>query len=274
MKRAILYILILAALAGCVKKTEWPLSGSVPGVIVVDGTLTDEVKKQSVRINYPVGNLNDTPVPVTGANVVINNEDSTWQLTEDPAGSGIYTTKDDFSAMPGKNYTLLIFYKENVYSAKASMIPGAVFDPLHYVKDDGDDLYQIDFVASTFNTGSSAMWEVLLDWSKVPGYEHADSASCHKQMLFYTLPTLDVSEIFPPGMQEITFPAGTMIAERRYSLSADHAAFIRSLLLETNWQGGLFCSAPANVETNMSNGAVGFFGVCAVTEIVFTISDK
>ena len=101
----------------------------------------------------------------------------------------------------------------------------------------------------------------------VPGYEQADSASTHARMLFYTLPTLDVSEIFAPEMEQISFPAGTNITERRYSLTPQHAEFVRELMLETQWAGGYFNVAAANVTTNLSSGAKGFFGLCAVTSL-------
>jgi len=86
-------------------------------------------------------------------------------------------------------------------------------------------------------------------------------------LLFYTLPTLDVSEIFAPQMEAVNFPSGTRITERRYSLAPEHAAFIRELLLETNWAGGIFNEAAANVTTNFSAGAYGFFGICSVTAL-------
>jgi len=152
------------------------------------------------------------------------------------------------------------------------MTPGFVFNPLQYTKNEGDDLFHIDYVASAFNTGLPAMWEVFLDWSKVQGFEQTDSLACQKRMLFYTLPTLDVSEIFAPEVEKISFPLGTRITQKRYALSPNHAEFIRTLLSETNWQGGLFCSTPANVLTNLSNGAIGYFGVCAVTELSFPVT--
>lgn len=272
MRRSILFILFLLFLAGCVEKADWPVSGDPPDMIIVDGILTDEQKSQSVRITYPVNQLNETPLPVTGANVVINNEDSTYQLMESSANPGVYITNNKFSATLGKNYSLLIFYKDKVYSAKSYMVPGVIFDPMTYIKNEGDDLYHIDFVASSFNTVDPAMWEVSLDWSKVPGYQQADSLTCQKRLLFYTLPTLDVSEVFAPEMEKISFPAGTKVTEKRYSLTPDHAEFIRTLLAETNWQGGFFCSAPANIRTNLSNGAAGYFGVCAVTEVSFLVA--
>jgi hypothetical protein len=43
-----------------------------------------------------------------------------------------------------------------------------------------------------------------------------------------------------------------------------HAAFIRTLLSETEWRGGLFDVQPGNVQTNLSEGAVGYFAVSTV----------
>ena len=86
-------------------------------------------------------------------------------------------------------------------------------------------------------------------------------------MLFYTLPTLDVSQIFAPPVEAVSFPAGTVITESRYSLTPEHAGFVREMLLETSWQGGLFSSVPANVTTNLSDGAVGWFGACGKTTL-------
>jgi hypothetical protein len=72
--------------------------------------------------------------------------------------------------------------------------------------------------------------------------------------------------VFAPNSQNINFPMGTVLIQRRYSLTDEHATFIRSLLLETAWQGGLFNTASANITTNLSQGAVGFFGACGVVE--------
>jgi hypothetical protein len=151
------------------------------------------------------------------------------------------------------------------------MNEGSLFRELTYARDDGNGMYYVDWVASAFSLESAAMWELLIDWSHVAGYESLDSADNHARMLFYTLPTLDVSEVFAPRMESLFFPAGTVITERRYSLTSAHAEFIRGMLLETNWTGGVFPVAPANVGTNLSDGARGYFGACAVTELSVTV---
>jgi hypothetical protein len=267
MRLRITYLFLLLALAGCVKETTWTSPGDAPRLLAVDAILTSERKTQVITINRPVSDLNDTAKPVNGATVLVHSADSTWNLTETPSGSGKYITPASFMALIGKTYTLNIFYDGAVYSAKASMVAGKTFDPLFYLPDAGGNLYHIDYVASAFSSSSPAMWEILLDWSAVPGYSGQDPSRCRARMLFYTLPTLDVSEIFAPVVEQVSFPAGTSITERRYSLSPAHAEFIRELLLETGWQGGLFPTQAANVSTNLSAGALGFFGVCDVTEL-------
>jgi hypothetical protein len=271
MKKLLLLIGLLLALQSCVKKTGWPVKDTTPVKIIVDAILTDEVRSHRVSLTYAVSQLNESPRPVSGAGVIISNEDSTWALTELPSNSGMYMTPSSFFAKSGKTYTLLISHNNQIYSAKAAMVHGSFFPELRYLKNEQNNLYYVDWVANAFSTADAAMWELQMNWSAVPGYEHLDSLSTHARMLFYTLPTLDVSEVFAPQMESVYFPAGTIITERRYSLSTEHAEFIRELLLETNWTGGLFTVASANVKTNLSNGALGFFGVCAVNELSVTV---
>ncbi|MCX6245073.1 MAG: DUF4249 family protein [Bacteroidetes bacterium] len=271
MRKLFCYIVLLILFAGCEKTVDWPLKSQQSSQIVVDGIITSENKIQTVTLSYPVTELNARPDPVTGANILISDEDSVFNFTEQPAGSGIYRSIHPFAAHEGNHYTLFISYKEQVITAKAAMTTPTSFNFLVYLPDDDDNLYHISWVASSFSTEPPAMWEVLLDWSNVTGYENSDTSTTKKRLLFYTLSTLDVSEIFAPQMEKITFPAGTVINERRYSLTPEHAEFIRELLLETQWQGGLFNSVPANVPTNLSRGAIGYFAACGVYSISQTV---
>jgi hypothetical protein len=271
MKKILIYILPFLLLLSCVKKTDWSLKSQHTDLIVVEGIITDTMGAQTITITHPVSQLNETPAPVSGANVIIADEDSVYTLIERPPNSGVYLTNSTFIAQTGKHYTLLIALNNRLYTAKATMVPGIHFNALKYSKDKGDNLYHIDSVAKAFNTSDTAMWEVLLDWSHVPGYENADPSKTKARLLYYTLPTLDVSQIFAPAVESITFPAGTIIIERRYSLTREHAEFLRTLISETNWMGGLFSTVPANVITNLSPGAVGFFAACSITSLSITV---
>ncbi len=272
MRRFWIHIALLLILSACVKEADWSVPEDGNNYIVVDGIITSEAKTQYLYIHNNKAGLNDATIPISGAVVIISNEDATYQLYEDAEEAGRYITDSIVAAQLDKSYSLLILYQENIFSAQAYMVTGKAFPELSYKKNEDGELYSIDYVASSFETEDPAMWEILVDWSSVPGYENENPDDCMKKTLFYTLPTLDVSQVFAPALEQISFPAGTKIDQRRYSLTPEHAAFIRSLLLETSWQGGVFPSDPANVSTNLSEGALGFFGVCAVNSLSLIVT--
>ncbi|MFH1296507.1 MAG: DUF4249 family protein [Bacteroidota bacterium] len=271
MKPLILPVVLLILLAGCVRQADWPLPDEPLTQVVVEAVLTDEQKAHTIALSHPVSILNGSPPGVTGATVLISTADSLWFLTEDSLHKGNYLTDSTFVATLNREYTLEINWQEKNYSAKASMVPGRVFNELVYKKNEADDWYHIDWVASAFSVHSPAMWEIFIDWSFLPGFDTLNPASCQARLLFYTLPTIDISQIFAPVVEQTYFPAGSLITERRYSLTPGHAEYLRQLLLETNWQGSLFPTANANVITNLSPGAIGYFGVCAVNELSLVV---
>lgn len=267
MKKSITYMLILL-LASCAKEADWQVDEIKENKIVVEAVITNETGRQCIMLSHSTGYMNEEPLPLSGAEVYISNEDSTWRFTEEASpGEGWYTSETDIAASYDKNYSLLILFKDHVFSAQTYMAQGKFFTELTYTRNPASDLYHISYVASSFQEEDPAMWEIMLDWSSVPGYENEDPENCRKKLLFYTLSTLDVSQVFAPLVEEVWFPAGTRIDQRRYSLTPEHEAFIRSLLLETSWQGGIFPSDPANIGSNISGGALGFFAVCAVNSL-------
>jgi hypothetical protein len=261
------------AISSCVKEAVWEPEAAPPDMLVVDALLTDEIREQTIFLGRPVSGPNEVPQPVTGATVLVSNEDSSWQFREDSLNPGNYLTPAWFSTKPGKTYTLLISLNDRIFSARSSQLPSSPFTELKYSRAD-NGLYYIDWVANAFSAGDASMWEILIDWSVVPGYENQPPEKTHARLLFYSLPTLDVSEIFAPRMEQTLFPVGALITERRYSLNSSHAAFIREMLLETNWTGGLFAVAPANLSTNLSSGATGYFGTCGVYELSLVVTAK
>jgi hypothetical protein len=264
MKKIILYVFMIFSLMSCEKKTDWSLQNQDKKLIIIDGTITDESKRQSIKLTFPVSQLNETPIPVSGATVVVSNEDSAYTLTEIPANSGIY--KHFFRGTNG-DYNLLINYKNNIFTAKTTMLPySPISQQLKDTIDNNDSWYHIIYVANAYDAENFAMYEILLDWSKNLTMNPDSSA----RLLYYTLPTIDVSQIFAPAVQSVTFPANTIITEKKYSITREHAEYIRALLSETNWQGGLFDATHANLPTNLSGGAYGFFAACGVTTIKVT----
>ncbi|MBU0763481.1 MAG: hypothetical protein KJ607_01460, partial [Bacteroidetes bacterium] len=147
------------------------------------------------------------------------------------------------------------------------------FSPLHYDTVPGrSELFYITQVSGVYSPGEPAMWEVFLDWSHVPEYELLPDSSCRARVWYYSLTTVDVSQIFSPQQEQVIFPEGTRIVEKKYSLTLQHEEFIRGMLSETVWRGGYFDVTPANITTNLSEGAIGYFGACTVDSVIIIAS--
>jgi hypothetical protein len=266
MTRILTILVLFLALSACEKQTDWSLQESKLHAVVVDGIITDEVRTQSLRLTYSTDTLNEVPLPVVGAQVIVSSNGNIYQFHESIADPGNYKSDSQFAGLPGQEYSLLVTDSNQVYSAKARMGSGIGNSfTFTYVRNTSTNLFQFNSGPDAYTTLTPAMYELILDWSNVPGYQDADPDSTHARLYYYALTTLDVSELFAPAKEKISFPAGTLIIERRYFLTNEYAAYIRALLLETTWQGGYFSSATANMPTNLSNGAMGYFAASQVT---------
>jgi hypothetical protein len=272
MYRVLAIIFTLLAFASCEKKTDWPIQKQELSQVVVDGIITDEFKTQSIRIMYSFDTLNQTPSPVDNAEIIVSGNGNVYHFHELTGNPGTYLSDLQFSGIVGQDYSLLVTISDRVYSAKASMESGTdTFISAKYEQDPSSGLFHFYWGSDPYTPLMPAMYVLLLDWSHVAGYSTMDSATTHARLLYYSLPTLDVSQLFAPAMETVKFPAGTKIIERRYSLTKEYAAYIRALLLETTWQGGYFTTASANVPSNLSSGALGYFAACSIssrTEVV------
>ena len=267
MQKLFIYLFLFMLLVSCEEQTDWPLQKADNDFIVVDGIITNELKVQTITITKPVTLLNGQPQPLSGATVLVSSNQLTHTFHEDTLHPGIYLSDKAFTGIRNQTYTLLITSGSRNYSSKAILAPPQEkFDFIGYQLNENDTLYRISKVPFPYNPFLSAMYEIQLDWSSAKGYEQVNPETCKVKLFYYALPTLDVSELFAPAFEKVTFPSGTVITERRYSLTAEHAAFLRALLLETTWQGGYFNTASSNLPTNLSVGAMGFFGACGVTE--------
>ena len=272
MKQLMFFTILSVLLLACEKSFDWTFDENNLNTIVVDGIITNVRRAHVIRITKPVALLNEKPEPVRGAAVYLFDGDAVDTLTENPKFPGFYLTDSTYRAVLNKTYHLRIEYAGKRYDAFARMVPVTPFKKLLYSYDENKNMFYIDSVAETFSSKESAMYEIIIDRSNVPGFENLPVTERVSIVYYYTLRTIDISEVFAPEKERVYFPKGTKIIERKYSLAPQHAEFIRSLLSETEWRGGYFDIAQSNVRTNISNGGLGFFGVCTVIRDSLTVN--
>jgi len=265
-----LFILLAVWISGCEEQITWDLQSQEVKLLVVDGMITNERRAHTVRLTLPVQHLNEPPQPVSGALVAITDGDTVFMLHEDPQGSGTYYTDSTVQGVIDKVYYLYVKIDRHEFMSNGvRMVPVRPMQDLDVQRvHENPGLYEMIYHESP----DASMMQVYLDWSYLmpPGEQEKARVWEH----YYTLKSVDVNELFKPDRERIVFPAGTIIYRRKLSLSAGYQSFLRSLMMETEWKGGVFDVMPANVRTNMQGGALGFFAACSVVSdtVVFTPS--
>jgi len=124
LKKYSLLMMLLPALAGCTKVIDLKL-GNDTGKLVIEGTFTDVIGAQTVKLsrNVPFTNTNIYPT-VSGATVVLTNSiGDKRSFTE--TSRGIYTSTP-LAGLERETYTLSVTTDSKTYTA-TSTIPTRVF---------------------------------------------------------------------------------------------------------------------------------------------------
>lgn len=262
-----LLLIFFWALASCEERIEIPLLSEDKNLLAVEGVLTNENISHTITLTFPYKMMNSKALPVSGAVVQILEGNSTiYTLIETPAGSGHYVTPV-FRAVFGSTYTLWIQYQGKEYFAQDSSVPVEPLPAFDYYK--ANDQYSLALNES----GENANYiDHYINWKTTPACL-SDNA-CDGRIVFYDLKTIDVNEIYKPGKTEFLFPVNSIIIRKKYSVSSAYRTFLRSVLSETEWRGGLFDVERANATTNLSAGAVGFFAVTSVVSDTTLVVEK
>ena len=257
-KNIIISFISIILLASCEEQYDWQLKNDKSDLIVVEAVLTNENKQHLIKLTRPYIKQNQTPESISGAFVVILTDTDTIVATENPPNSGLYYT-DSLQAVVDKLYVLGIFYNGEQYHAYDIQMAGEPFDSLLSYRNVSEELYTINFQES----GSNPNYITYnLDWQSVGNC--AETIDCQAKQIYYDLKNIDVNKQFKPDQERVDFPAGTIIIRKKYSVSSRYKEYLRGMLSETSWRGGLFDAFPANAATNLSEGAVGFFAVSTV----------
>lgn len=250
------WLLIIMLFTSCEKEVKWNLKQSSNQTIVVDGIITSELKPQHISLSSINSEINASKQNLSGAKVSVSTDVSIYTFIESAVNPGHYYSSP-FQAVAGKIYQLKIEYLTNIYEAKATMVPLSPAGPIKFNYDSNKQLYKYEAEYSE----EPEMIEINLDWSNNP--EYTNLYGNHRALMYYyNLNNIDASKIFAPEREILYFPEGTKIVRQQYSLTEDHQIFLRSLLMETEWRGGIFDVQPGNVKSNISNNGIGFFGVC------------
>lgn len=255
----LLYIIpvLLIMLAGCTKIIELDLNDDENKKLVVDAVFTTLPQEHEVKLNI-TANYFSSEVPPAASGATVSMTDGVNVINFLESEPGVYKTDSLASAIPNTNYTLNISYEGEEYTAQnyCDSVPKL-------------DSVLIEFVPATQN--DDAFYKIKISTQEKLGFGD------YYAWQVYVNGVLDNDTIteqistddgfFPDGtyfnlfeltrMEDLNSGDTIMIAQHAISKHTYESYF--AILLQTAFRGGIFDTPPADVPTNLSEGAVGLF---------------
>jgi hypothetical protein len=270
--RNIIYLLVISGLWQCTERIEIKVDSSYTR-LVVEGYISTDTMQHSVKLSRSGDYFYNKPsLPVSGAIVSLSDGDSTVLLSESHKYPGIYLTDPGFYGVSGKTYTIRISQVDvdengvfEEYYASSELKPVNPIDSIQLGQLEGNDynIYQIlvfawDPPVKNFYAFKVLKNGVLITDSLGEIIVQDDvffNGNYTNGMPFQFLDQNEEDEIIVPG-DTITFEING-ITEEYYN-------FMMEAQSEIFYKTPLFSGPPANISSNISNNAIGFFTAYSV----------
>lgn len=261
----IIFIIFLS-LWNCTERIEIELDSTYTR-LVVEGFITSDTAAHWVRLSETSDYFqNETAPAVSGAEVSIDDGAQVHVLTESDTAKGWYFTSPDYFGVPGRTYTLLI---RNVdidkngegeeYTAASTMNP---VNPIDSIK--------IEWFDTFFSGYQVRIWA----WDSPDPDWYSFKVRKNGVLLTDTLYELIVqNDEFFNGSYTYGIPSqflsvdkpdevvkvGDTITFEINGITEEYYNYIIEAQSQVFTQTPLFSGPPANISTNIDNGAIGFF---------------
>lgn len=255
---------------------------------VIYGTITDQNIRQQIQISSSNGYFDKEQNKSISNAVVTLSEDSSvishsYVLTQDSVGSGIYLTPHPVMGKPGWTYKLSVLMDFNndgtaeEYTATCTMPEKLKVDSFNVTKKEVGEytLFSLNISAQdqkdeeNYYFGKYAINGVW--YNKISKYIAFDDMSLNGQYVrnlsVWNFEDIkDKSKFSDDDAKDMVFmSSGDSIVVEFSNISKDYFDFINDCTAQKDGSNPMFGGPPANISTNISNGARGFFTAYAVS---------
>jgi hypothetical protein len=229
--------------------------------LAVEGYLAPNDNKNYVMLSESSGYFSNMPAPmVSNAIVEVTDGSTTYTLQEDAEQPGNYLFPNEFVAIREKTYDMTINLAEEIggyanYNASAYM--PRLTD-------------KIDSVTVEFNTDFEYWMVLLYAWEPAGPDYYMFNALRNDTLITDTISEISIGNdelidgnymngIIVMGFGKNSLKPGDKFTLVLSNISEDYYEYIIQLQTEISLSVPIFSGPPANVKTNVSNGAVGYF---------------
>jgi len=278
-----LYIAVLGLFLSCTEEIKLDLNNGDNNKLVVEGAITDEMKIHTIKLTRTSDYFyNQKAIPETGAAVTITDGDITINLVEN--SDGVYQTDQPVAGETGKTYTLNVTTVDNeTYTANAHLNPVPELDSLAYEyvlledfeEENEDNRFKYFYLIKIYvqeppEEGNFYQFELYLDNKHESDTLREKSFVSDKYFNGSYISGITIYEI--PENKVINKTSQVKI--QILSISKEDYEFKNAFMAETDLREDIFAGPPANIPSNITNGALGQFSAYGVTEKTIVVKKE
>lgn len=267
----IVLLAISTMLWNCTERIELNLDSTYTR-LVVEGNVTSDTMTHWIRLSETSDYFHNQVAPaVTGARVSVDDGVSVHLLTESDTLPGWYFTSPDYHGIPGRTYTLRIGNVDidkdgepEDYSAASTMNPVNSLDSIkiewfdtfftgYQVRIWAWDSPQPDWYAFKVRKNGILLTDTLYEMI-------VQSDEFFNGNYTYGIPSQFLSTDKPDEVVEV----GDTITFEINGITEEYYNYVIEAQSQVFPQTPLFSGPPANIRTNIDNGAIGFFEAYSV----------
>jgi len=251
-------LITLTLLVSCQEVVTYDLDESNK-ILVIDGMVTDQPGPYTVKLSLTGPYLKNAPTNrATGATVIIrDNAGNTDTLAEQLPGE--YKTTASFSKGEiGRTYQLYVNYENKVYTASGEILPISNVDSLTYKYHEESILYPENgyyvtmYAQEPAGKGNNYRFKFIVNGffsNRADRFIVVNDDFVDGNYISFTTP-------FPVAL-------GDSVVLESQSFTKAAYDYYFALLFQMN-PNGFFDAPPANLPTNITGGALGYFNTVAI----------
>nr|WP_319401610.1 DUF4249 domain-containing protein [uncultured Carboxylicivirga sp.] len=259
-------IVMVLVFNACTEDITLKLKNTEPR-LVVDGSISTDTTSHYVRLTLSGDYYaNKQPEAISDAVVSITDAVQTIQLVESTENPGYYLTPSDYYGVPGRTYHLTIENVDinndgitEVYEAESQLNPVAELDSVRLEYENTYKLWKVllyaqepletkDFYSFSISLNDSVLTQRYSELGYVD-----DKFFDGNYAGGVWVQTIDEEEM------ELKLQEGDWVKLYMNGITEDFYYYLNAVNEEVSFKAPLFSGPPANVEGNISNGALGFF---------------
>ncbi len=265
MKPILIFFILIIVSTSCENVIEIELDYMKPK-LVIEGVINDFDNQCIIKLSKTTDYFNQKTNPAVSGAVITLTDNAGTIINFNETEPGNYLG-ESLQAKSHINYTLSILSEGDQYIAKATIPQKVNIDSLTCLYNPKSIFYEVGYVVSCHFSDP----EELGNFYRLKTYNINDKTKARNSKILYSDDLFNGNNVELPWSYDVYQQLDTVVVEL-YSLDVQTYDYYKTLFPISGGAEMMSLTTPANPNTNISNGALGYFGAYTISRDTIIIS--